>query len=77
MQKFGMEKMSSTAEKVVIVDAMRSFHCRIRHSWEVEVNARLNLFAFDHAVSRCSAGTYCSFTVCVLALDFTSSPVPS
>ena len=40
--------------------------------------ARLNsLSALDDAMSRCSAGTNCSFTVCVLALDFTGSPVSS
>ena len=40
--------------------------------------ARLNsLSALKDAVSRCSAGTNCSFTLCVLALDFTGSPVPS
>ena len=27
--------------QVVNVDAMRSFHCRIRHSWNVEVDVLL------------------------------------
>ena len=27
--------------QVVNVNAVRSFHCRIRHSWNVEVNALL------------------------------------
>ena len=40
--------------------------------------ARLNwLSALNEAMSRFSSGTNCSFTMCVLALDFTSSPVPS
>ena len=40
--------------------------------------ARLNsLSALNDAMSRCSAGKNCSFTMCVLALDFTCSPVPS
>ena len=37
--------------------------------------ARLNsLSALNDAMSRCSAGTNCSFTMCLLALDFTGSP---
>ena len=40
--------------------------------------ARLNsLSALDDAMSRCSAGTNCSFAMCVLALDFTGFPVLS
>ena len=38
--------------------------------------ARLNLFAFDDAVSRCS-GEPNSCTVCVFALDSTGFPVLS
>ena len=41
--------------------------------------ARLNsLSALNDAMSRCSSGTNCSFTMCVLELlDSTGSPVPS
>ena len=39
---------------------------------------RLNsLSALTDVMSRFSSGANCSFTMCVLALDFTSSPVPS
>ena len=36
-----------------------------------------SLSALNDAMSRCSAGTNCSFTMCVLALDFTGLPVLS